>query len=49
VEEERIGPADRAKLYSILIAEADNFTRHLQPHLRPSWRYVPGAAPPMID
>jgi len=38
--EEKIGSADRAKLYSILIAEADNFTRHLQPHIRPAWKYV---------
>ena len=41
--EEKFGPADRAKLYSILISEADNFTRHLQPHLRRSWKYAPGA------
>jgi polyphosphate kinase len=44
VVEEKFGPADRAKLYSILIAEADNFTRHLQPDLRRAWKYVPGAA-----
>ena len=43
-EEEKIGSADRAKVCSILIAEADNFTRRLQPHLRSAWRYVPGAA-----
>jgi hypothetical protein len=30
VAEEKIGSANRARLYSILIAEADNFTRHLQ-------------------
>ena len=44
VAEEKISSADRARLYSILIAEADHFTRHLQPHLRPAWKYVPGAA-----
>jgi hypothetical protein len=44
VVEEKIGSADRARLYSILIAEADNFTRHLQPHLRHAWKYVPGVA-----
>jgi hypothetical protein len=49
VADEKIGSGDRARLYSILIAEADNFTRHLQPHLRPAWRYVPGAASPGID
>ena len=42
--EEKIGTADRAKLFYILIAEADNFTRHLQPHLRRAWKYAPGAA-----
>ena len=41
---EKIGTADRAKLFYILIAEADNFTRHLQPHLRRAWKYAPGAA-----
>jgi hypothetical protein len=40
VGEEKISSADRARLYSVLIAEADNFTRHLQPHLRSAWRYV---------
>jgi hypothetical protein len=40
VADEKISSADRAMLYSILIAEADNFTRHLQPHLRPAWKYV---------
>src|SRR4029077_15553919 len=45
VAEEKIGAAERARLYSILIAEANNFTRHLQPHLRPAWKYIPGAAP----
>lgn len=30
---EQIATADRAKLFYILIAEADNFTRHLQPYL----------------
>jgi hypothetical protein len=44
VVEEKISSADRARLYSILIAEADNFTRHLQPHLRHAWKYVPGVA-----
>ena len=43
VAEEKVGPADRAKLYSILITESDNFTRHLQPHLRSAWKYVPAA------
>jgi hypothetical protein len=41
---EKVSSADRAQLYSSLIAEADNFTRHSQPHLRPAWKYVPGAA-----
>ena len=45
VAEEKISTPDRARLYSILIAEVDNFTRHLQPHLRPAWKCVPGAAP----
>jgi hypothetical protein len=46
----QIGAADRAKLFYILIAEADNFTRHLQPHLRRAWKYAPGAAvEPGID
>jgi hypothetical protein len=49
VAAEKIGSADRAKLYSILIAEADNFTRHLQPHLSHAWKYVPGTAPSGID
>jgi len=49
VVEEKISSADRAKLYSILIAEADNLTRHLQPHFRPAWKYVPGTAPSGID
>ena len=49
VADEKISSADRAMLYSILIAEADNFTRHLQPHLRRAWKYVPGAAPSGID
>jgi polyphosphate kinase len=40
---EKIGTADRAKLFYILIAEADNFTRHLQPHLRQAWKHAPGA------
>src|SRR5215471_16068857 len=40
VGEQKISSADRARLYSVLIAEADNFTRHLQPHLRSAWRYV---------
>jgi len=44
VAEEKIGSADRARLYSILIAEADNFRRHLQPLLHLAWKYVPGAA-----
>jgi hypothetical protein len=38
VAEKKVGPADRAKLYSILITESDNFTRHLQPHLRSAFR-----------
>jgi hypothetical protein len=41
---EKVGTADRAKLFYILIAEADNFTRHLQPRLRHAWKYAPGAA-----
>jgi polyphosphate kinase len=41
---EKIGTADRAKLLYILIAEADNFTQHLQPHLRRAWKYAPAAA-----
>jgi hypothetical protein len=45
VAEEKIDAGDRARLYVILIAEANNFTRHLQPHLRPAWKYVPGAGP----
>ena len=45
VAEEKISAADRAKLYSILITEADNFTRHLPPHLRPAWKYVPAGEP----
>jgi hypothetical protein len=40
---EKIGPAERARLHSILIGEADNFTRHLLPKLRPDWEYVPSA------
>ena len=44
VANEKISSTDRAMLYSILIAEADNFTCHLQPHFRPAWRYVPGTA-----
>jgi len=47
IAEERISSADRAKVYSILIGEADNFTRHLQPQLRPAWKYVPGAGRPL--
>jgi hypothetical protein len=40
----KIGTADRAKLFYILIAEADNFTHHLQQQLRRAWKYAPGAA-----
>jgi polyphosphate kinase len=40
---EKIGPAERARLHSILIAEADSFTRHLLPKLRLDWEYVPSA------
>src|SRR5262245_28677703 len=47
ITEETIGTADYAKLYSVLIAEADNFARHLQPQLRPAWKYVPGAGRPL--
>jgi hypothetical protein len=41
VAAEKIGDRDRLMLHSILIAEADNFTRHLQQDLRPDWKYVP--------
>jgi polyphosphate kinase len=49
VAEETVGTADCAKLYSVLIADAENFTRHIQPHLRPAWSYVPGGQPPSED
>ena len=46
---EKIGPADRARLHSILIAEADNFTRHLLPKLRLDWEYVPTEPPLRVN
>ncbi|MGA8690412.1 MAG: hypothetical protein ACLQF1_06375 [Methyloceanibacter sp.] len=49
VAAEKIGPADRARLHSILIAEADNFTRHLLPKLRLDWEYVPTEPPLRVN
>lgn len=49
VAEEQIGSTDCVRLYSMLIAEADNFTRHLRPHPRPAWKYVPGTEPPAVN
>ena len=45
VPAEQIGTADRVKLFSILTAEADNFTRHLLPNLLAAWQYVPKPPP----
>jgi hypothetical protein len=41
---EKIDFEDRAKLFSILIREVDNFTRFLKPELRLAWEYPPSSA-----
>ena len=44
---EKIGTVERTKVFYTLIAEADNFTRHLQPQLRHAWKYAPGVQQPV--